>query len=331
MSDDDGGAAGQEHAQCSFHFELGLGVEVRRGLVEHDHRRIDQKCSGQRHELPLAGGEPAAALPHLGLQALWQCPHPVVDAHRSQHVPHVFLRGFRSTEGDVLPQGSLEEKSVLGNQCDCVDARALGEIAEIGTVEADLPCIGVVETDGELGDRGLPRAGLAHHSEALTGRDFEVDATDHDAIVVVAEGDVVEADRAPHRYCRVVSAGPVRHSRFLVEEPEELGERSHGRLQQVVHVGQVDQWLEEPIEVEQERNDRAKRQRSVDHPQPADDQHRGDGHDPQQSDDREVPRDCPRRSHVGLVVVLVNPSECRCLGSLLGKSLDDPDPGNPLL
>ena len=37
---------------------LGAGVEVRRRLVEHEHRRIGERGARDRHQLALAGREP---------------------------------------------------------------------------------------------------------------------------------------------------------------------------------------------------------------------------------------------------------------------------------
>ena len=129
------------------------------------------------------------------------------------------------------------------------------------------------------------------------------------SIAVVAEGDAAKADSAPHRLLEVVGARPFLDRRLLVEHAEQLRQRGHGRLEQVVHVGQVDQRLKEPVEVEKERHHGAEGQGPVEHPQPADDKHGNDRSHAKESNDREVPGDGTRRRHVCLVVGLVDPAE----------------------
>ena len=47
---------------------LGAGVEVRRRLVEHEHRRVGERGARERDELALPRRQPRAALAHLGVE-----------------------------------------------------------------------------------------------------------------------------------------------------------------------------------------------------------------------------------------------------------------------
>ena len=82
VRDDDRRPTLQEHRQRTLHVHLGLRVEVRRRLVEHDHGGIGEERPGEGHELTFTRGESATALARLGVEAVGQRSDPFVDAHR---------------------------------------------------------------------------------------------------------------------------------------------------------------------------------------------------------------------------------------------------------
>ena len=82
MSDNDRGAVAQGFLQRGLYEGLVLGVEVARGFVEDDDRRVLQEHAGDGETLLLAAGEAVAALAHDRGVAVGQRRDEIVDARR---------------------------------------------------------------------------------------------------------------------------------------------------------------------------------------------------------------------------------------------------------
>ena len=72
MGDDDRGAPLEQRVEPGLDLGLRLQVEVRRGLVEHEHPGRGEEGPGQREELALARRQRHAALVHRRVDALGQ-------------------------------------------------------------------------------------------------------------------------------------------------------------------------------------------------------------------------------------------------------------------
>ena len=82
VGDHDGGTAFQRGAQRLLDGGLIGRVQRGGGLVEDDHPRLGDQQAGDRQALPLAAGEPVAALPHHGVQPVGQGPDHVFEPGR---------------------------------------------------------------------------------------------------------------------------------------------------------------------------------------------------------------------------------------------------------
>src|SRR5581483_5688747 len=99
------------------------------------------------------------------------------------------------------------------------------------------PALGrVVEARNELGERRLPRAGLADQRDGLPRRHNEVYIAQRVLAAPVGEGHVLEADLAAHRR-KLGGTRALDEVRLLVEQLEHLVERRHAGL-----VGGVELW-----------------------------------------------------------------------------------------
>ena len=74
VRDDEHRAAGEQPVDGLLHEPLGLGVERRRRFVENEDRRIDEQRARDGETLPLAAGEPRAALAEDGVVAVAAAP-----------------------------------------------------------------------------------------------------------------------------------------------------------------------------------------------------------------------------------------------------------------
>ena len=62
MRDDQRGPVGHQHFQRLLHFLLGLGIQRRGCLIQHQNRRVFQQCPGNRQTLTLTTGQQSAVL-----------------------------------------------------------------------------------------------------------------------------------------------------------------------------------------------------------------------------------------------------------------------------
>ncbi len=91
----------------------GERVQVRGGLVEQQQRRVLEERPGQRDPLPLARGQPRAALPQRRGVVTGQRPDELRGAGQGGRVRDVRRGGVRAAQGDVAGHGAVEQVRVL--------------------------------------------------------------------------------------------------------------------------------------------------------------------------------------------------------------------------
>ena len=178
MRDDQRRRRGQHVAQRPLDQRLGVHVERRQRVVEHQHRRAAEDGAGQRQPLPLPAGQRQALLADAGVEA----PRQVVHELRlgdPQRLLDVGVGGVGPAEGEVLPDAHREQRRVLEGGGD--DAAQLGQrqVADVDAVDGDPAGGDVVEPADQRGQRRLARAGGPDQRDRLAGGDVEVDAVEH--------------------------------------------------------------------------------------------------------------------------------------------------------
>ena len=228
MGDDQRGRLRQHVAQRRLDQRLGVHVEGRQRVVEHQHRRPAEDGAGQRQPLPLAAGQRQALL----ADARGQAPREVVDELRLRHpqrLGHVGVGGVGPAEGEVLADAHREQRRVLEGGGD--DAAQLGQrqVAHVDAVQGDPAGGDVVEPPDQRGERRLARSGGADERDGLAGLDVEVDAVEHrrrrariveaDALEPQPGGEPTAAGGAPGRSATVIgasSSSPIRSQALAV-------------------------------------------------------------------------------------------------------------------
>ena len=100
----------------------------------------------------------------------------------------------RGAQPDVVGDGSGEQMRILQNHAEIAPQLFEIEIANIDSADADAAALHFIEAQQQAGERGLARAGVAHHRDGLAGLDAEADVAQHPVFVFVGEPDVVEFD-----------------------------------------------------------------------------------------------------------------------------------------
>ena len=113
VGDEDGGAALEQHVERLLDLRLGLEVEVRRGLVEHEDARAGEERPGQGEELPLAGRQRHAALVHGRVEPVGQPVDQVAEPDEPAGLEHLGLGRVGPGEADVLADRAGEQERLL--------------------------------------------------------------------------------------------------------------------------------------------------------------------------------------------------------------------------
>ena len=150
MGDHHNRPSGHEAVHRPLDHRLGARIEARRRLVEHEHRGIGERGPGERVELTFPGGEAAAPLAHLGVEALGKQAEPLVGSHDRECGVDVGIGGAGPCDADVLTNRSAEQKPFLRHDDDAVAERGQGRVTEIDPAERDRPELGVVHPGDEL-------------------------------------------------------------------------------------------------------------------------------------------------------------------------------------
>jgi PAS domain S-box-containing protein len=150
---------------------LGLRVEGRGGLVEHENLGPLGHRLGDGHALALPARELQAAFAHHGAVALGEPLDELVDAGGPAdgadevHVdPVLELHAV----ADVLGNGAVEHLRLLGDVCDVAAQRALRHGCNVLPVYLNGTTVAVRQPQEQLGQRGLARPRRPDEADVLT-------------------------------------------------------------------------------------------------------------------------------------------------------------------
>ena len=167
VGDDDRRAPGQQAAQAGLDAALGVQVDVRRRLVEHEDARVGDERAGEGEQLALAGRELRAALADLGRSPLGSA------AMKSQAPTARAAASICASSASGRPKAMLsrdraaEQEGLLGHDAHLRAQRARGHVAQVVAVDEHAPVGRVVEARDELGEGRLARAGGADERDGL--------------------------------------------------------------------------------------------------------------------------------------------------------------------
>src|SRR4029077_6180409 len=110
VSDDEGGAAAHQVAQPLLNERLGLGIEAGGGFVENEDAWIGENGARDGNPLLLPAGKTYAAFPNDGVVLFLEGFGEFVDAGDLAGGENILFAGFRTREGDVFANRSIEKK-----------------------------------------------------------------------------------------------------------------------------------------------------------------------------------------------------------------------------
>ena len=243
VGDDQGGAAPHQPGQRLVDQFLVDGVQVRGGLVEHQHGRVLEQRPGDGQALPLAAGKLHPALARHRVVARGEPGDEAVDVGQPRGFFHRVRGRVGPAQADVVAQRGVEQVGVLGHQRDLRPQAVQCEVPEVPARQRHRAGRGVPEAQQEMGAGGLAGARGTHQGHGLPRLHVQAHVPQRQAAArAVAEAHAVEADgrrtAAVGRQGR--RAGPVPHRHGLVLDLEHAParlQRLHQFLDRAGHVG----------------------------------------------------------------------------------------------
>ena len=264
VGDGDGRAAfGQVH-ECLLDHPLGLRVDVARGFIEHQNRRIVKQRTGQRQTLFFAAGQAGSLFAQRRVVPQRRTQDEVVGARGLGGSQPLLDRGFRLSIRKVVPDRAAKQIGFLKHNADPLPQLRTGVLTHVDSVHQHVSVIHVVEPTEQVDQCRLPRAAAADDADHLARLHFKRNALEHRLVRIVAEMHVVEHDRAAwcarvRRSCRLAHRDwrveqfqhPLGAGQKTGQPGREIRQRRQGRIEH----GQVGQ----------EGNQRTERHRLADH------------------------------------------------------------------
>ena len=134
MGDHDAGRVGEHPAQRLLDQRLGVDVERRQRVVEHQDLRPGEHGAGQRQPLALAAGQRHALLADPGVES----PRQVVDEAGLgdlDRLADVVVAGVGAAERDVLARAHREQRRLLERRRHDGAQRVEGQVADVDAVD----------------------------------------------------------------------------------------------------------------------------------------------------------------------------------------------------
>ena len=213
-----------------------------------------------RDPLPLAARQRVPPLAHHGVVAVLELADEVVGVRRPRRRDRLLQRRLGQPVADVLQDRAVEQVRVLEHHPHLPPVVAGLQQPHVHAVDADRAARDVVEPRDQVRDRRLAAPRRAHQADQLTRRDIEAHTAQHLADAVIGERHVLERHPArqrlePHRLRRILNL------RLGVQHLEYAMRRRRGAAHRPCHLADHFDRRHEHRGVEQERDERSRRQR----------------------------------------------------------------------
>ncbi len=178
MGDHHEGGLRRPRAQPPQDRRLGHGVDSRGHVVEDEHVRPADQPAGQGQPLGLAAGDGRPAFSELGVVAVGQAQHEVVDGGDRAGRPQLVQLDL-AADPEVVRHRAGQDQGPLGNQADPAGQLEAGDPPQVDAAQADRAGRRVLQPAEQAGERGLAAAGRSGHGDELARTDAQVDRSEH--------------------------------------------------------------------------------------------------------------------------------------------------------
>ena len=135
VGDEDRGATLEQRVEAVLDLRLAAQIEVRGGLVEHEHAWAGEERARQREQLPFARRQGRAALVDEGVEALGETIDQLVQADGAAGLVDLLVGGVGTSERHVRPHRAREQERLLRHDAELPAERLERDVAEVVSVD----------------------------------------------------------------------------------------------------------------------------------------------------------------------------------------------------
>ena len=193
VCNDEHRAPAHEAIHALFDERFRAGVYAARRFVQNQHGRVGDRRARNREQLALPLREVCAVGGEYGVVALRQVLDERMRVGELRRFHDFLVRRVQPTVANVVPHGTGEEVCVLQHHGERAAQVVLFDLLDVDAVVGDGALLHIVKAVDQVRNGRFARAGGTDERYLLTGFGKEVDVFQHVHLLVVAEGDVVEA------------------------------------------------------------------------------------------------------------------------------------------
>ena len=183
---------------CRTDFFLGIVIQRRGCLIQHDDWVILDQTSGQSNTLTLASGQHDTAFAGHRIIAFGKLHDIVVDTGSFAGFDHFLLGHVGLDNGKIVPDTHVEKIRHLADHADIPADAVLVQPRKINPVELNVSSVGLIEPGDQRKDRTLPAAAFPYECDGFAGPDLHIHTLQHRdkhfILMPVAVADIMHVD-----------------------------------------------------------------------------------------------------------------------------------------
>src|SRR5579862_447482 len=193
---------------------LGFRIQARGGFVQNQNPRIGENGPSDGDTLTLSAGQLHAALADDGVVFLFEILGELVDARDPAGFENLLLGRARPREGDILLNGSIEQKRVLQDYAQLRAERVQANLRQVEPVDLDAPLGRRVKGQNQADNGRFSRSRRPHQRSHRSRLGAETDVEQYLLPGFVGKSDVLEFDLAFYRSNRYGASGVLILAKF---------------------------------------------------------------------------------------------------------------------
>ena len=194
MGDDKSGAPLHERVHALLHESLGARVDAAGCLVEDEHRRVGNGCTGDGEQLAFTLAQVSTIGIKNGLVAITQASDEAVGIDQFSRLDAVLVGSIEPAIADVVHDGASEQVSLLQHHAQAVTQVALADVVHADAVIKDFAVLDVIEAINEVGNGCLASTCTTHKGNLLVRHGVNVNVKEHLFIRIIAKVHIIELD-----------------------------------------------------------------------------------------------------------------------------------------
>lgn len=247
-------AAFTDLPEPALNFLLGVRIERRGGLVQHDDLGVFQNRPCDSHALAFSSAQSKSTVADFGVVPVREGHDPIVNARGPTSLVNFLVGGCRVGVFQVVHQCLVEQGRVLGHNSDEPPHRVDCQVLDVLVIDLDTSPGAIIIAEHEPEDGRLAPTRFADERRCGTWGTLKIDVLQSRSTIAVVEGNVVPSDAAVALLQRL-GARSIQYGGLNFEQFQQPLARDHGLLNVAVKSAEEVQRALQLVEIGNQRNE----------------------------------------------------------------------------